>query len=851
MNLFHGNNGSASSGSSANAASRTRGGGRGQRGRGSRGRGDQGGRSRGTYNSNSGKQKVKCQICKKVGVHTAAECWYRFDEEFVVPEEKSANSANYGSYGVDSNWYTDSGASDHVTSELDKLHIHDRYHGNEQIRTADGSGMDIANIGHVICRTPGRNLHLKNVLHVPSAAKNLVSVHRLATDNDAYLEFHPNLFFIKDRATKQTLLQGTCKGGLYPLPAAAFKNKHVLSVSSGAQPSLERWHHRLGHPSFSIVQQVVNKHKLPCSSQPRIGSVCDSCQMGKSHQLPYQRSSSQSKFPLELIFSDVWGPACDSFGRYQYYVSFIDDHSKFTWIYLLKHKSDVFQRFREFQSLVERQFDRKILAVQSDWGGEYESLNSFFRQLGISHHVSCPHTHQQNGSAERKHRHIVEVGLSLLAQASMPLKYWDQAFLAATYLINRLPSRVINNSTPLERLLNQETDYSSLRTFGCACWPNLRPYNQHKLAFRSKQCAFLGYSNMHKGFKCLDINTGRIYISRDVVFDEHIFPFAQLHQNAGTRFTTESLLLPSSAPSFQGAQVHDNDLHTPDTNPANRVQEIQEENPLPFGAESAGNGDFTPCIPPSASPGDDLPTNADNGGRRCTTTGVSNTPGAYDRAPCGLSPEPRIAEPRGADGIGSSAPTDAEPATTAPAPGSGAAGASLDDDSPRLPVPSPPAAHHPRPHTRLQSGIRKPKQFTDGTIKYGLLAANGEPNTLDEALTNTNWKHAMDVEFSALQKNQTWRLVPSVPGRNVIDCKWVYKIKRCADGTIDRYKARLVAKGFKQRYGIDYEDTFSPVVKAATIRLVLSIAVSQGWSLRQLDVQNAFLHGVLEEEVYM
>ena len=138
--------------------------------------------------------------------------------------------------------------------------------------------------------------------------------------------------------------------------------------------------------------------------------------------------------------------------------------------------------------------------MQTDWGGEYEKLHDFFTKIGISHHVSCPHTHQQNGSAERKHRHIVEVGLSLLAHASMPLKFWDEAFIAATYLINRTPSKVIQYETPLEHLFHQKPSYTSLRVFGCACWPNLRPYNARKLQFRSKQCVFLGYSNLHKGF---------------------------------------------------------------------------------------------------------------------------------------------------------------------------------------------------------------------------------------------------------------------------------------------------------------------------------------------------------------
>ena len=126
----------------------------------------------------------------------------------------------------------------------------------------------------------------------------------------------------------------------------------------------------------------------------------------------------------------------------------------------------------------------------------------------------------------------------------MPLKFWDEAFLTATYLINLLPSKVIKFETPITRLFGTTPDYKTLRVFSCACWPNLCPYNTCKLAFHTKKCVFLGYSPIQKGVKCLDVSTGRVYISRDVVFDESVYPFASLHPNAGALLKKELLLLP-------------------------------------------------------------------------------------------------------------------------------------------------------------------------------------------------------------------------------------------------------------------------------------------------------------------
>jgi len=130
-------------------------------------------------------------------------------------------------------------------------------------------------------------------------------------------------------------------------------------------------------------------------------------------------------------------------------------------------------------------------------GGEYHSLNT-----GINHRITCPYTHQQAGAIERRHRQIVEVGLALLAHSNLPQMFWEDAFLTAVFIINRLPTPILNHKSPYEMVHHQKPDYNFLRTFGCACWPYLHPYNRHKLDFRSKNCIFIGYIG-YRGYKCL------------------------------------------------------------------------------------------------------------------------------------------------------------------------------------------------------------------------------------------------------------------------------------------------------------------------------------------------------------
>ena len=348
--------------------------------------------------------RVVCQLCGRER-HVASKCHRRFQRSFLgigndgkgnerqfamadfgppaaapaahIAAAPSAHIAAKGkdprveqgytpSYPVDPAWYMDTGATDHMTNELNKLSTYQPYYGHDQVHTANGVGMPISHIGQASLLTshPSRQLHLRNVLRVPSVTRNLLSVPKLTLDNHVLCEFHPFNLFVKDRATRDVLLSGRLSQGLYRL-----EDPSAPCVFSGVRVSPSQWHSRFGHPATPIVRHIIHRHELPLVSSNKEMSVCDACQQGKSHQLPFVSSTREVKNPLEIVFSDVWGPAQTSVSGHNYYVSFVDAYSRFTWLYLLKRKSDVFDIFIQFQLHVERLLKHKIIHVQSDWGG--------------------------------------------------------------------------------------------------------------------------------------------------------------------------------------------------------------------------------------------------------------------------------------------------------------------------------------------------------------------------------------------------------------------------------------------------------------------------------------------------
>ncbi|KAK9063757.1 hypothetical protein SSX86_017629 [Deinandra increscens subsp. villosa] len=733
------------------------------------------------FYSRGNRNSLFCKFCQIPG-HDTKDCrkLERFlkDKNITISSNPSVSPVVNSSTATSPSWMFDSGASHHVTSDRSALHTLSEYGGPDEILLGNGTSIPITHTGHSAISTSTRPLHLHDVLYTPNLRNNLISVAKLCKTNNVSVEFFPSYFLIKDLRTGAHLLRGENVDDVYFAASQALRNLPSIHTTTATQESLLSWHHKLGHPSIKVFKFLLQSLDIKFNKLSSFNFHCDACLINKSHKIPFGANSFKVTRPLELIYSDVWGPVTESNDGFTYYIIFVDYYSKYTWLYPMKRKSDVASLFPQFRTLVEKKFGAPLVSLFTDNGGEFIGLIPYLKQQGISHFTTPPHTPEQNGVAKRRHRHIVETGLSLLHHANLPLTFWSHAFQTAVYLINRLPTPILDLQSPFQKLYNLTPTYLRLKPFGCLCFPWLRPYMSSKLQPRSAKCIFLGYSVSKSAYKCYDPVSHRLYHSRHVQFVDHIFRFGNDVASLVPLPTADSFLSSGdSDPSdHEAPPVPPTDPPLPRFPPSSAQHPAQVNNPP--GSPTSGPSSVSttsPTTPPHHS-----------------STSSSSSTSTHSPVSPNLTPIPMQ-------------PFETSTPNVATSPAS--------DDT----------HSSPPPRTRKPNSKYFNPNFVN-TATIHPLPPTIEPSTHTQALRDPNWRQAMDLEFNALIQNQTWDLVPPT-SHSPIGCKWVFRVKRNPDGTIEKYKARLVAKGFLQQYGKDYFDTFSPVTKPVTIRTVLSIAL--------------------------
>ena len=742
-------------------------------------------------------------------------------------------------------WIVDTGASDHMTGDAAILQNYKPSNGHSSVHIADGSKSKIAGTGSIKLT---KDLYLDSVLHVPNLDCNLLSISKLAHDLQCVTKFYPNLCVFQDLKSGKMIGSAELCSGLYLLSCGQFSNQVSQASCVQSQSMLESFnsvsnskvnkdseiimlHYRLGHPSFVYLAKLFPKlfiNKNPASYH------CEICQFAKHTRTVYPQIPYKPSTVFSLVHSDVWGPSrIKNISGTRWFVTFVDDHTRVTWVFLMKEKSEVGHIFQTFNLMVQNQFNSKIQVLKSDNAKEYftSSLSTYLQNHGIIHISSCVDTPQQNGVAERKNRHLLEVARCLMFSSNVPNYFWGEAILTATYLINRMPSRVLTFQSPRQLFLKQfpHTHAASsdlpLKVFGCTAFVHVYPQNRSKFAPRANKCIFLGYSPTQKGYKCYSPTNKRFYTTMDVSFFEHVFFYPKSHvqgESMNEHQVWESRL--EGVPSFHSespnpSQFAPTELSTP-MPPS--VQPAQHTNvPSPVTIQSPMP--IQPIAPQLAN--ENLQVYIRRRKRQELEHGSQSTCGQYIDSNSSL-PEENIGEDRAGEVLIPS----------------------IDDST--LPI-------------ALRKGVRRCTDHPIGNYvtyeglspSYRAFATSLDdtqvPNTIQEALKISEWKKAVQDEIDALEKNGTWTITDLPVGKRPVGCKWIFTIKYKADGSVERFKARLVARGFTQSYGIDYQETFAPVAKLNTIRILLSLAVNQDWCLQQLDIKNAFLNGDLEEEVYM
>jgi hypothetical protein len=358
------------------------------------------------------------------------------------------------------NWILDSGASHHICNTTQWFHSF-----NEITPTK----VKLPNGNHVYAKYSGivhfsPSFILTDVLCVPNFSLNLMSVSQLCTNTKLVLHFDYLHCSIQDPTTKMMIGSAEAYEGLYYLKLQD-SNVHV-NTAEGTNfttiPNQAIWHFRLGHPSISRMQ-TLHSH-FPYISIDNKG-VCDVCHLAKHKKNSYSTSLNKAVTPYATIHFDIWGPlSTKSLHGYAYFLTAVDDHSRFTWTIMMKHKSEARKHVMNFVNLIENQYNSKIKIIRSDNGVEF-IMPDYYASKGIIHQTTCVETPGQNGRVERKHQHLLNVGRALLFQAKLPNYFWNYAIQHATFLINRIPTPVLNNKSPFEVLHKTLPDLEQLKVF--------------------------------------------------------------------------------------------------------------------------------------------------------------------------------------------------------------------------------------------------------------------------------------------------------------------------------------------------------------------------------------------------
>lgn len=284
---------------------------------------------------------------------------------------------------------------------------------------------------------------------------------------------------------------------------------------------LQKWHERLGHLNYKDVNEMVKNRVVNGIKGNSNESLpqCTICLKGKLVSQPFGERSVRSEQPLKIIYSDICGPMrCESNGSGIYFVTFIDDYTRWSEVYILKKRNEVLNAFKSYKNLVEKQTGLKLKAFHTDNGREYLS-NEFIEFLnaeGIKRRLTVPYTPQQNGVAERYNRTLVEMTRCMMFQSKLPLSFWAEAVCAANHVRNRCPTKTLNGRTLFEYWHRKIPNVSHLQVFGAKVYVLDEDPCKDKLASRSKGGIFVGYCNQSETFQVWIPSERKICITRDM-----------------------------------------------------------------------------------------------------------------------------------------------------------------------------------------------------------------------------------------------------------------------------------------------------------------------------------------------